>query len=670
MKTNKISFLRNLSTITLFAVLLFGLAPALAAVEREKNIDKGAIVIDKGVDINAFQSILKEITSYDFDKSRLKLTELSNMITKAYGNPKELKQMEKSLCEFLSTDATFAAKQFVCHQLSIIGTEDSVPALAKLLDNEKTSDMARYALERIPGAAVDEALRKSLASTSGKVQIGIINSIGVRRDTKAVPELEKLAGGSDNDIAAAAIAALGKIADSKSLDALAKIKSQVKCDLIQVALDSYLLCADELAKTDKPKAAKIYEELYKKDNPDNIRVAALKGLLSVSDEPAKVIADVLKDDNAEMQTAAIAIARDIPDKKVTGVLAAALEKLAPAQQIQALSALGHRDDSSAKDSVIKLIQSKDETVQIAAIKTLGMLGDASCVDMLAEIAASSSGDKKDAARESLCSIRGKDIDAAIIEKVSKADPKIKSELILALGSRGAKSAVKTVLETAKDSDAAVRESSIKALSDLAGPQDAQALVGLVADAANNSEREKAADMLAQVLASNKDASAILSSLPSAKSPEVKASLLAALGKIGDEKSLDVLRTAIKDENADIRKAAIRALSDWSTPVPAADLLAAAKDDASQVNKVLALRGYIALVSLPSDRSAKETTKMIADALAIAKSANEKRLALSALSSCECQEALDLAKSYLNDQEVAAEAKSAVSQIQKKLEDKK
>ena len=51
---------------------------------------------------------------------------------------------------FLKSDATTAAKDFICRQLGVIGSEASVPVLAAMLNDPGTADLGRYALERIP----------------------------------------------------------------------------------------------------------------------------------------------------------------------------------------------------------------------------------------------------------------------------------------------------------------------------------------------------------------------------------------------------------------------------------------------------------------------------------------------------------------------------------------
>ncbi len=226
-------------------------------------------------------AILK--TTYDWGQSRVPLTELTDHIRETHGNAAEQSKIEKALLGVLESGAKYAAKQFACRQLSIIGTDQSVPVLSGMLTNDELSDMARYALERIPGDAADGALREALGKTKGKTKVGIINTLGERRDGKAVSALSGLVGNSDKMVAEAALAALGKIADSQATSVLAAAKGKVSDDLKMVALDAYLQCADKLlADGKKAEALAIYKELYKPDQPKLIRTAAMKGVVNAT----------------------------------------------------------------------------------------------------------------------------------------------------------------------------------------------------------------------------------------------------------------------------------------------------------------------------------------------------------------------------------------------------
>ncbi|MHC4586106.1 MAG: ThuA domain-containing protein [Planctomycetota bacterium] len=237
----------------------------------------------KGVEMAALQELLAKVKTYDWGQSRLALTEVSDIIKKAHSSPAELKKIEKSLLGVLTSASTRAGKQFVCRELSIIGTGQSVSALGNMLMDEETSDMARYALERIPGMAVNAVLRDALRRAKGKPKIGIINSLGQRRDKRAVRALSRLVGNSDKMVATAAAAALGQVADSRATKALAEAKDKASGKLQMVVLDSYLRCADQLvAEGQKVQAMAIYNELRKEGMPGPIRTAAAAGLINAA----------------------------------------------------------------------------------------------------------------------------------------------------------------------------------------------------------------------------------------------------------------------------------------------------------------------------------------------------------------------------------------------------
>ncbi len=636
-------------------------------------------------DSSEFGQLLSNIKTYDFNKSRADLVKISDMIRNASGKP-EMKAMEKQLDEFLKSDASYAAKDFVCRELSVAGTEASVPALASMLTDEKVSDIARYALERIPGAAVDDALRKALSKAEGKAKVGIINTLGVRGDKKAVESLAKLTNDANETVAVAAVAALGGIDDRMATIAIAIAKDKATGAIKTAAIDAYLRCADRLtAKGQKEVALAIYEELYASSGPVIIRVAAARGMiLTAGDKTSKVIVEILKSADKPVQTAAIATLKEVVRPPLTGstsspqtsspqvaktdVIKAAAEQMAnleAAQQAQLISALADCGDKVALPTVQEAVKSKDTAVRIAALRAMGTLGDVSSVDMLVAAAASSGGEEQRAAQESLYRLRGDDVDDAILEKLPDAEPKAKVELVRSCEQRDIKKAVPVLMKTAKDADAKVRIESIKALRALAGPQDIAALIELQLAATGNDrgELEKTAVVVAHKIAEDKgQARAVLAALPAAKDVDAKCSLLSVLGKIGDEAALPVLRESLGDKDDKIKDAAVRALSDWPTATPAADLLKVAQTSENQVHKTLALRGYVRLAGLKSNRPAEETMKMYKDAMSLAADVSEKKMVLSGLGSTESFEAMQMASSYLDDKELKDEAEAAVVKI--------
>ena len=108
-------------------------------------------------------------------------------------------------------DSSEFAKAKACQRLAVVGDEAAVPSLARLLSDPKLSHYARTALEPIPGEAVDQALREALDSVEGALLVGVINSIGWRRDPGALGALAGLRHGDDASVAAAATWAINRI---------------------------------------------------------------------------------------------------------------------------------------------------------------------------------------------------------------------------------------------------------------------------------------------------------------------------------------------------------------------------------------------------------------------------------------------------------------------------
>ncbi|MCL5279700.1 MAG: ThuA domain-containing protein [Planctomycetes bacterium] len=226
---------------------------------------------------------LAKIKTYDFGDSRVALTEFSDEIRKAYGKPEELKKYEAALDDVLKSDAKYAGKQYACRELSIIGTDQSVPVLAGMLTNQEYSDMARYALERIPGEAANKALCAALPQAEGKAKIGIINSLGERGCVAATGEIAKYTEGSDKALCGAAISALGKIGSADAVKALDKTLESAPDNQKTLVYDALLKAAEKMmSKGDRPGALRIYRNLNKEGVPQLVRTAALKGMVNAA----------------------------------------------------------------------------------------------------------------------------------------------------------------------------------------------------------------------------------------------------------------------------------------------------------------------------------------------------------------------------------------------------
>ena len=187
---------------------------------------------------------------------------------------------ESELIAVLESDVPLKEKADACRELARIGTKDAVPVLAALLSDEKLSHMARYALEPIPDPAVDDALRNALGKLKGRPLVGVIGSLGVRRDARAVQRLAALLKSPDAEVAAAAARTLGKIGTPEAAKILQETLAVAPAGLRPVVADACLGCAEAfLAQKKRAEAAAIYKQVGQADLPKHFRIAAAHGAL-------------------------------------------------------------------------------------------------------------------------------------------------------------------------------------------------------------------------------------------------------------------------------------------------------------------------------------------------------------------------------------------------------
>ncbi|MBE3069656.1 MAG: ThuA domain-containing protein, partial [Planctomycetes bacterium] len=153
---------------------------------------------------------LAKIAGYTFGKSRADLGPVEQLTYAAASDPALRATLAAALTKRLASDATLDCKRFLCDQLGLIGSDAEVPALAAFLANNDLATAARSALARIPGEAALAAMRAAAGKTSGLVLVGLINTLGDRRDAKAVEAIAGRLADADAVVAAAAIDALGK----------------------------------------------------------------------------------------------------------------------------------------------------------------------------------------------------------------------------------------------------------------------------------------------------------------------------------------------------------------------------------------------------------------------------------------------------------------------------
>jgi len=570
---------------------------------------------------------------------------------------------EQQLIATLQSAAAAPEKCAACQRLRTLGTARSVPALAALLGQERTSQAARYALEGMPCKEAGAALRKALTKTSGLIQAGLADSVGWRGDTKAVPALKRLLRGTDVVVASAAASALGRIGNKKASAALASARDKVSPAVQPAVLDGMLQGAElRLAGGDAKGAASLYRELFAVRYPDRLRVAAWRGLvLADTTQRATLVSEALLGTDHALQVAALEVVRELGDAAVVAACVRQWAVLPANCQLAVLDAQ-MKAGGDVLPTVHLATRSPYPAVRSAAWLALSDLGDVSTIPTLARAAAGGEGAEREAAREALSRLRGPGVRDTLLKQITDTAPGEKAELLRALGERGDTEAANVLLDNAAAAGPA-RTAALDSLRKLAVPHTLLPLLNLAARSGSTGDSESALKALYAVCRASTDKDQTTRSIVEAMRPMSAAErreVLPVLAELGTPAALDAAQAAAHGQDSELAKEAMRVLGQWPNAAPAPVLLELARTSAAPSLRVLALRGCIEVAALDSDKTNRLQT--LQQARSLATRPEEKKQALARIGQIPTSAALRVAAADLVDPDLANEAGTAAITI--------
>jgi hypothetical protein len=229
--------------------------------------------------VSPLDAAFAALGAYDWGHDAAAVRPIEDAIASSVGNAQARAELEARLAAVAASNAPQAGKLLACKQLSRIGGAACVSALAALVTDETLGHVARYALERIPAAEAGAALRAALEKASPKLKVGIINSLGERRDAASVAALCALTRDGAKEVAAAAVAALGDIGGAEAAKELEKLAAAAPKELALVIADARVGCAERfLAEGKRGDATAIYRALQASPQAAHVKEAARRGL--------------------------------------------------------------------------------------------------------------------------------------------------------------------------------------------------------------------------------------------------------------------------------------------------------------------------------------------------------------------------------------------------------
>ncbi|NLF16095.1 MAG: DUF1080 domain-containing protein [Lentisphaerae bacterium] len=563
------------------------------------------------------------------------------------------------LLEALASPGDAELLSFVIAQLQLVGRDEAVPALAARLSDARLGDPAVRALCQIGTPAARAALRQALAGAPPGVALPLVHALGSLRDVEAIPAIVAHLGAADPSIRQAALLASADCGAAAASEAILAAASSADPTERRLGIRAAVLLAQRLHAAGRPAEAlalqKALAGLPEGALPalslrvDLLGVGALDDLIA-----AAAGADVPR---REM---ALRLGQALPGQAVTAAWCAALPRMEPPAARAALVAmLGRRQDRAALPVLRQMLADADAGVRAAAMKAFVHGAPDVAMTPLVDIVATGSAEDVAAGRALLTWAGGAELPSAAAAALGKATPAGKAALLELLASRQASEQAPAVLALLGDGEASVRLAVLKTLETLGSADEVPAVLEFTLATQAAAERRAAQRALTAICRRQPAAAAPVVAALKAASGEARVGLLGLAATLGGAEALAVVVADTASPDEAVRLAAVKALGEWPDDAAAAPLIGLARGTADPRTRVLALRGYVRAVTLPTRRPAAETAALLGQAWALAATADERRLVLSGLGTVRDDAALASIVKGLDLEDVREEAAAAV-----------
>jgi HEAT repeat protein len=550
-----------------------------------------------------------------------------------------------------------------CKHLAIYGGAEAVPVVAPLLSDEKLASWARIALEAIPGRAADDALRSAMPKLKGNLLVGVINSIGVRRDAQAVSSLAARLKDADVEVASAAAAALGRIGGDEAVNRLHPALTSTPGAVRSAVAEGLILAAEQyLSAGNSAKAMELYDTVKQADVSQQRRLEAIRGaILARQSDGIPLLLEALRSPEKAVFGMGLSTARELSGRAVTDALVVELGGAPPEQQRLLFLALADRKDEAVLPAILTTARSGSKQLRLTAVEVIIRLGNLAGVPVLLDMAVESDADLARAAKSAVAELSGKEVDDQLVARLPRATGSTRRVLVELAGERRVTSALPEFIKAASDADPAIRAAGIRALGRTAGATDLGVLTDLLARAQTEQEISLVEAALESTCARLSDPSAganhLISRLSGSAIP-ARCAMLRVLGTINTPNALDAVQAAVADPQPDVRDTAVRVLADWPDVSALPALLNVFRTTEDETHRFLALRGCARLLRL-GELPVPQTISTFEELMARTQRTDDRKVLLSGLGNVADVAALKLVEPLLTVSEVRAEAEVAM-----------
>lgn len=578
------------------------------------------------------------------------------------GLASERLMVESGLVKAIQGASDKDVQAFYLSQLYFVATDQSVPALAQLLQDAKLCDAAVKDLIAIGTPSAGEAILKNLEKSEGICALALAKAAGQLKLEAANALLIKKLPSADAALQRVINVALAQIASKESLALLSanalKVKYLYEPTGIVPALISYagaLAAKGELAMCDK--VVTLLLTNCKESNQLQYRSAALA--IKSKYWGVEALPLLLKEfDNQDKAYRAglMNLAAATSDVSVTRQWLTKAKGVMGEKRAEIVEMIGRKGCAELLPVMKAFLTDPSDEVRMAAIEAIANTRVPEAVEAL-ENNLIKGADAKATAKALSRRISGDELGllAASLDGAPKAG---KVEIIRLLGEKGVKSSFDKMVGLTAGGDAEIAAAAYDALKNTSVEDNIPVLVELLKKAASK-EQITAVQLSLIHAATSLDAGEKTKFVTDLSKLGDPARTLDVFAKVGSREALQQVVAAFDAPDAGIREGAFAALVKWGS-ADAADALCniCSSNSAYQAK---AFKGFVDLIArspLPEDQKLLQYRKI----MAYASGNDQKLLVIDRLGNLKTFLTLVYASKFLDDNALQSDAASAIMDI--------
>lgn len=503
-----------------------------------------------------------------------------------FGKEDARQMVENGLLTALETHSDIEVRTFLLNQLNLVGSDKSVNAIKKYLENEELTEPVAQTLVAIGSESAAVALFENFLKTNEKGKITLTKALGELRYEQALRPVTFVAESENSNLRKVALGALANIGSSESYKLLLKAAQEVDFKYEPThAAEAFLVYANHLAENGETKLSQKALKVVMKANQADDILHNYSAALSVyakyfGYEAMPMLLKSVDSNNKELRYAALNIAKNTGGVAGTRQWIEKASTISDEKRAEIIDMLGRRGDKLAVGFITGNLNDASPEVREDAIEALTRLQGKEAVPILLNHL--EKGTDIEAAKSALVQL----IDQKHLEpfgaRMKNTSGTTKAAFIDLIAAKSGNVYFNDILEVTNSQNEAERTSAFEALKNISTEENLDALIQLLLNAGNDKEVQQvqqAVMVVAQLVEAEKTENGKL--LRALKSTNKKERILTILPEIGGDIALQTVTDYFNNSTGLLKETAFEALTSWKDYLAATSLYEVAKNSSGE-----------------------------------------------------------------------------------------